>query len=524
MLQSSRLLSSTKHIPTRRARSLAGAVFVCLLAVAAPLFVLGGQAGAAKPKKESKRPNIVMVMTDDQAKSTMLPEVMPNLTSKLMAEGTTFSDFTVTTPLCCPSRATYMTGQYGHNNNVLRNFYPDLQDKRNVLPSWLRQRGYSTAHVGKFLNSYEEGDLGPAAVAPGWDLWFTQLEKRRYYDWKASKNGKVVHYGTDDNDHATTVTSKFAVDWTKRLVKKKDPFYMQVDYYAPHTAPGRDTRCSAAPVPEAEDEGRFASTPLPQPPSFNQADVSQMPTFIRDKPPLTDEEIDRITQHYRCALESLYGVDRGIGEIYDAVAEAGELNKTIFVFTSDNGYFYGEHRISKGKPYPYAENIKMPLTMRVPPRYRDEAPLVRTSDAPTANIDLAPTLLELADAEPCIRKTKCRVMDGRSLMPLIEGTDGFPTTRGIALERYSCDFRGIVLGGQIYVSYSKEDTTGCQPDEAEMYDLGADPFQLDDLLPTVEGSPNDAIRIKLARKMRRLGECAGIRGRDPKPDSGLYCE
>ncbi len=102
-------MTSPKRIPTRRARRLGGAVAVCLLAIAAPLVLLGGQAGAAKPKpkRESKRPNIVMVMTDDQAKSTISPEVMPNLTSKLMAQGTTFSDFTVTTPLCCPSRAAY---------------------------------------------------------------------------------------------------------------------------------------------------------------------------------------------------------------------------------------------------------------------------------------------------------------------------------------------------------------------------------------------------------------------------------
>ena len=369
---------SSNHKPASRGRRYGVAAAACLLA-ALTLIAGAAEAGAvgtqqeAKPQREAKRPNIVMIMTDDQAKSTMSPEVMPNLYTKLMAAGTSFSDYTVTTPLCCPSRAAYMTGQYGHNNGILRNFYPDLREKKNVLPTWLQRQGYSTAHVGKFLNGYEEGELGPAAVAPGWDLWFTQLERRKYYDWKASKNGEVVHYGTDDKDQATTVTSKFAVNWTERLVKKKDPFYLQADYYAPHTAPGRDTRCQAAPVPEAEDEGLYDGYPLPHPPSFNQADVSEMPTFIRDKPLLTGDEIAKITQHYRCALEALHGVDRGIGEIYDAVAAAGELNKTIFVFTSDNGYFYGEHRIIKGKPYPYAENINMPLTIRVPPRYRDQA-------------------------------------------------------------------------------------------------------------------------------------------------------
>ena len=251
-----------------------------------------------------------------------------------------------------------------------------------------------------------------------------------------------------------------------------------------------------------------------------------MPSFIRDKPLLTGEEIDTITQHYRCALESLHGVDRGIGEIYDAVADAGELNNTIFVFTSDNGYFYGEHRIVKGKPYPYAENINMPLTIRVPPRYRDGAAADPTSDAPVANIDLAPTLLELADGKPCTAaRATAGCMDGRSLMPADRRhAASSPTVAGIGLERYSCDFRGVRYGTSIYVSYSMEDTTGCEPGEAEMYDLGSDPFQLNDLLPTTEGTPNDELRIKLARQdapARRLR-------RNPRPRPGArlghFCE
>lgn len=497
--------------------------FCLFAAIVVPIAISSGRAGAAKPNKMAQ-PNIVMIMTDDQSKSELSPEVMPNLYSKLISAGTSFSNYTVTTPLCCPSRAAYLTGQYGHNNGVLRNFYPDLQKKKNLLPAWLQHAGYQTAHVGKFLNAYEQGDLGPAAVAPGWDRWFTQLEPRKYYNWKASKNGKVVHYGTDDKDQVTTVTTKYAVDWTESMVKKKAPFYMQVDYYAPHGAPGRDTRCDSASVPEPEDEHRFDSYPLPQPPSFNQADVSQMPSFVSNLPLLDQSKIANITQHYRCALESLYGVDRGIGEIYDAIGAAGELNNTVFLFTSDNGYFFGEHRIAKGKPYPYEENINMPMTVVVPPAYRDRAPLVSTSDASVANIDLAPTLLQLADANPCIHKDRCRVMDGRSLMPLMDGSGGFPASRAVGLERYSCDFRGVRWEQKIYISYSLEGTSGCQPGEAEMYDVGADPYQLNDLLPTTPGTFNDDLRLKLTRKMRHLSDCSGIRGRDPKPASGHYCQ
>jgi arylsulfatase A-like enzyme len=502
----------------------------CACALAALILVTAANAPAADrelPAGAGKLPNIVVVVTDDQARATMSPEVMPNLYSKLIANGTTFGDYVIPTPLCCPSRAAYLTGQYGHNNGVLRNFYPDLRQKRNVLPSWLRERGYKTAHVGKFLNKYELEDKA-RTVAPGWDLWMTQLEKRKYYDWKASKNGHVVRFGSADHDNVTTVTSRYATRWASKLVRRKRPFFLQVDYYAPHTAPGRegDDTCRAAPKPEPEDVGRFATAPLPDPPSFNQEDVSEMPSFIRDRPKLTAEEIDKITAHYRCSLEALYGVDRGIGEIYDTVADAGELNRTVFVFTSDNGYFFGEHRIAKGKPFPYEENIHMPLTIRVPPRLRDGAPLVPTSDAPVANIDLAPTLLELADSDPCVgRRNICRTLDGRSLMPLIDGRGRFPDPRGIALERSSCDFRGVRWDRNVYIAWSALGTTGCVPGEAEMYDLRTDPFQLNDLLPTAAGSPHDELRRKLARKMRRLGTCAGIRGRDPRPLPGFhFCE
>jgi arylsulfatase A-like enzyme len=265
--------------------------------------------------------------------------------------------------------------------------------------------------------------------------------------------------------------------------------------------------------------------PLPKPPSFNQDDVSEMPSFIRNKPKLTADDIAKTTEHYRCSIESLYGVDRGIGPIWDAIGAQGELNRTVFVFTSDNGYFFGEHRIPKGKPYPYEENIRTPLTVRVPPRYRDGAALVPTSNAPVANIDVAPTLLELAGAEPCVRADRCRTLDGRSLMPLIDGKGRFPETRGIALERSSCDFRGVRWDEKLYISYSVAGTSGCVPGEAEMYDVRADPFQLHDLLPTASGSPNDELRRKLARKMRRLGTCTGIRGRDPRPPPGYhFCE
>ncbi len=292
----------------------------------------------------------------------MSREVMPNLYSKLIAAGTSFSDYVVTTPLCCPSRAAYLTGQYGHNNGVLRNFYPDLRNKRSVLPTWLQRSGYKTAHVGKFLNKYELED-SPRTVAPGWDLWMTQLEKRKYYDWKASKNGKLVRFGTDDRDHVTTVTSKYATRWASRLAAKEKPFYLQVDYFAPHTGPGRDDTCKSAPKPEPEDVGRFGDVPLPQPPSFNQEDVSEMPV-VHPRPPEADRRGDR-QDHRALPLRDRVAVRgrprRSARSTTRSAtpASCGGPSSSSPPTTATSTASTGS---PKGKPFPYEENIHMPLT------------------------------------------------------------------------------------------------------------------------------------------------------------------
>jgi arylsulfatase A-like enzyme len=482
-----------------------------------------GKKGGKKKPQRMEQPNIVMVQTDDQSPRTILPESMPNLFNRLRARGTTFTDYIVTTPLCCPSRASILTGQYGHNNGVLRNFYPDLKQEANVLPSWLQRAGYNTAHVGKFLNSYEANSGGPAAVAPGWDLWFTTLEKRRYYNWKASKNGRVRHYGNGDKDHVTSVTTGFATRWAKRLARKKDPFYMQVDYYAPHTSTGRDTRCSTAAVPEPEDEGRFATYPTPRPPSYNEEDVSDKPAPTKDRTVITPEEELNIERRFRCTLEAVYGVDRGLGEIMDVLKQKKELDDTVIVFASDNGFFYGEHRIAKGKPSPYEENLRMPMTMYVPPKFRDRAELVPATNAPTANIDIAPTFLDLADADPCRTKRICRTMDGRSLMPLLDGTGGWPNPRAIGIELGACDYRGVRYERDVFFQYATEQADGtCSATTGlEMYDLDADPDQLLNLAPDGD---YDEMQSRLSGLAERIATCSGIQGRDPEPITGSYCE
>ncbi len=503
------------------------------------LFALLHSAGGSEPAAASKtgkgtrglpQPNIVMILTDDQPAGTVTPEAMPNLHQLIIDPGSSFSDYIVTTPLCCPSRASVLSGAYGHNNGVLRNDYANLIGKKNVLPVWLQRAGYNTAHLGKWLNEYEDYADKPQDVAPGWDLWFTQLESRRYYDYKASKNGKKLYYGERDKDHVTDVTSKFARRWTQKLAAKDDPFYMQLDYYAPHGAAGRPPNiCPAAPVPSPQDEGAFSSTPILQPPNFNEADVSDKPPFIQALPSLTPEEIDKVERRYRCTIESMLGVDRGIAQVYNKIEKAGELDQTIFIFASDNGYYFGEHRIPKGKLYPYEENLRMPLSILIPEAYRKGAPVQSEIDDPAANIDLAPTMLDLAGADPCRGTRRCRTMDGRSLVPILDGTGGVPNNRAFLVELQDCQYRGVRFDHQIYFEYGASagknpDTDRCEPSAIEHYDIDADPYQLENLFPSPRRTPEAKFARQAQKRMSKLSHCAGIEGRDPEPASGEYCE
>jgi arylsulfatase A-like enzyme len=219
------------------------------------------------------------------------------------------------------------------------------------------------------------------------------------------------------------------------------------------------------------------------------------------------------------------------------LARAGELENTIVIFISDNGFFYGEHRLAREKIRPYEEALHVPFAIRVPPGVLG-APTVPSVDELVGNIDLVPTILELAGAGPCLAPDRCRVMDGRSLVPLLLGQGGWPQDRGLAVEfstgdekfntSSSCAYQGIRTPGFLYVQHTSVPSPPegvCVPaDEREYYDLAADPFQLQNLYPSDPNSLLGAIEGPLAARAAQLAGCAGIEGRDPAPASGSYCE
>jgi N-acetylglucosamine-6-sulfatase len=507
-------------------------------------LAIGGSASAgpdaAAAASRYERPNIVLIQADDQTLGQFKRKVMPRTKRYLVRPGTTFTNYVVTTAECCPSRASLLTGQYDHNNGVTSNGvgYPALIGKQNVLPVWLRRSGYRTMHVGaKYLNFYRE--FAGTKVAPGWSDWFTVLTHTAYYDYVASVNGDRRQYGDRPSDYVTRVLQKRAVSLIRKHAPNRRPFYLQLDEGAPHVTRKGDPHgdCDLKAVPDPRDENAFDGASLPHPPSFNEQDMSDKPAFLRGKPSLKETVQDRLVAKWRCALESLVGVDRSVAKVYHAVKQAGELNRTIFIYISDNGLFYGQHRLGKGKVFPYEEAIHMPLVMRLPARYRDGAPRRKRVSKPVANIDLAPTILDLAHAKPC-GWDKCRTMDGRSLMPLLTGRGQWPADRAL-LNEYrnrqvthyaTCEFAGIRTARELYVEHYRvaDRSTGkcVRTLQEERYDLERDPYELDSLCHggTPESCPHDENQVELEARLQRLRRCAGIEGRDQRVDGRPFCE
>ncbi len=517
---------------------------VSLLAAAA-LGLSASGAGTARadvPRGSGGPPNIILIQADDQTLSQFTSKVMPRTTHLLASGGTSFSQYSAATAQCCPSRASLITGQYAHNDGVSSNGvgYPGLIDKDNVLPVWLQQAGYLTMHVGKFMNRYEYFAHPASVVPPGWDQWYSLLGGTHYYDYDLYENGGVVHRGSkrgaNSNEVATNKALQLIRDWASKAV----PIYLQLDLPAPHVAAQGDPfgKCGRAAIPAARDEGSFADARTPRPPSFNEDDMRDKPAFLSAAPKLGGAQKSKVRRRWRCALASLKGVDRAVGQVHNAIQRAGLLSRTVFLYVSDNGQFYGEHRIAKGKVLPYQEAVHLPLVIKSPRRYLNGKRPPGHVRKPVANIDLAPTILSFADAEPCPPSGPCRTMDGRSLKPLLKGSRKWPRHRGL-LNEYSspnpgnyatCRFAGILTRETIYVQHSQvvDPTTGqCVPsDEVERYDLGLDPFELHNMCfaGDLDNCPQDRVQSDLESRLSRLRDCAGVRGRDERVGGRAFCE
>jgi N-acetylglucosamine-6-sulfatase len=531
-------------MPARSHRRIALGALGLLAATAAALPAAHAESASAAHRGGLTPPNIVVIQADDETYAQLNQEVMPNTERLLVKNGTTFTNYIATTAQCCPSRASFFTGQYAHNHGVTSNRvgYPGLIDKGNVLPVWLKRAGYNTIHVGKFMNGYDHFAKPESSVAPGWDDWHSVLsEGAQYYGYDYFVNGRVVRYGRAPKDNVTTVLNRDAVRMVDRYAPERKPFYLQLDERSPHVTHQFDPHgsCGKAAIPEPKDEHRFKGK-LPKPPSFNEKDMSDKPAFLRAKPRLDQKQRNKLHKRWNCSLDSVAGVDRGVKKVFNAVQRAGEIRRTVFVFVSDNGFFFGEHRLGTGKVFPYEEALHLPLVIRVPRRYRDGAGRVEATAEPTANIDLAPTITQLAGASPCTPATGCRTMDGRSLVPLLDGTGPWPANRGLlteysepGLSRHStCQFSGIRQDQQLYVEHYRvvaPGGTGCvdqRPPQVERYDLNTDPYELNNMCfgGVLANCPTTPEQLLLKQGLARLKNCAGIQGRDQQVGRRPFCE
>jgi len=433
----------------------------------------------------SEKPNVVVILADDLDKQLLASHLddYPNIRA-LAADGVTFENAFVTNSLCCPSRATMLTGLYPHNHGVMHNNPPDggapafRSLEPDALPVWFDNAGYETGYVGKYLNYYD-GTYVPS----GWDEW-----KGRVVGLPYVGKDQVEGFGMDGkNAEGKTHTEVFSEEAgsfvRQRAGSSAPPFFLFVSPYAPHD-PG---------VHADSFDTHFSGAKLPRPPSFNEQDVSDKPAWIRNDPRLTREKVAEAQRLYRNRLRSMKDVDSMVGKLVGTLRETGELDNTYVVFASDNGYHAGQHRLlMPPKRLAYEEDIRVPLIVRGP-----GVPDGATRSGTVLNNDLAPTLAGWAGATPLLPQ------DGRSLGPLLGETPPARWRTALLVEGAPHErigrpaYQAVRTRNYLYVSYANG--------EKELYNLERDPFELASYYP----SAGDALKDRLQGRLSSLARCSG---------------
>lgn len=498
------------------ARSAAFGLLLALLAAVA----LGRASAAptARAAADAARPNVVVIQTDDQSMNTFRASFrdpydrtrrsMPKTLDLIGARGIEFTNYYVSHPLCSPSRATLLSGQYAHTSGLKKNSGAEggWEGWRNLpilgenLAVALGRSGYRTAHIGKFTNGYYGTDVDPVdrTVPPGWSNWFTPAYSSTLYYYGTLLNvdgearGPFGVNGYDRNGVGTDPpectaanlldpvpgvvcnhsTDMFSRDAVEEIQKPSDqPFYIQVDYNTPHG----DHRSPIGPEPLARHYDSALKTKMPRMAGYNETDNSDKPSFLRDIPPMTRQEIEGIDTRWQKEVEALRGVDDGVGAIVEALKRAGKLNNTYIFFVSDNGMFDGQHRMSSAKFLPHEPSTHVPLLVRGP----GIKPGTRTSEL-VANVDLAPTILSLTGAKlpggydgrslrPFWKNTKKRTLRPVVLESYVGPNEG-PVDAGTSAPAPPRNFTGIRVGRYKYVEYANG--------ERELYDMRKDRAEL----------------------------------------------
>jgi arylsulfatase A-like enzyme len=424
----------------------------------------------------AERPNIVFVLTDDL--STDLVKYMPQVQA-LQARGLTFEDYFVSDSLCCPSRASALTGNFPHDTGVFSNVGPDggfhlfydRGEEQSTFNVALQLAGYRTALMGKYLNGYMEGAAQspvPASyVPPGWDQWDVAGWGYPEYGYQLNENGTTHYYGHRRQDYLTDVLARHGVDFIKASAAAGRPFFLELATFAPHRPY----------TPAPRDANLFPGLKAPRPASFDVLPTSP-PRWLAGHPPLTARRLRRINRVFRLRVQAVQAVDDMLGKIEAALAARHLLRDTYIVFSSDNGLHTGEYRLMPGKLTAYDTDIRVPLVITGP-----RVPAGKTTLAMAENVDLAKTFTAMGGTT--------MLGDGHSLMGLLEGQQPADWRNAILVEHHGPDARTADPDAQTRTSGNPTTYEAMRTDrflyveyadgEREFYDLNHDPAELHNL-------------------------------------------
>jgi len=467
-------------VPVRRAAlglaalAALGALAAATAGTGAPAASSGSPAGptptASAPAvpPPTGRPNIVFVLTDDL--STDLVPYLPHVLG-MQRDGVTFPNAFVTDSLCCPSRSSIFTGLYPHDSRVFTNTGPGggeatfrrVSDEAKSFAPALQQAGYRTALMGKYLNGYQ-----PASrrVPPGWTEWDVAGNGYPEFDYALTHGRAVRHFGSAPGDYLTDVLARRADAFVTDSARAGTPFFLEVATFAPHQPF----------VPAPRDAESFPAVRAPRTPDFDAAN-SRPPSWLAHHRALSAAEVAHLDADYRLRVQSVQAVDRLLAGVLDTLAREHVAGNTYVVFSSDNGFHMGQHRLTEGKLTAFDTDIHVPLVAT--------GPGIRAGSVAadlTANVDLAPTFEQLAGLAPTA------TVDGRSLVPLLRGERPEDWRTAVLVEHHGPDFaaadpdaprpgsgdpstyEAVRTADSLYVSYTR---TG----EREFYDLTADPYE-----------------------------------------------
>jgi len=492
-------------LPSRRPRRAKLVPLILAALILSPTTLTSTSTTSQAAVAPDTRPNVVLITTDDMTRTDL--RWMPKTRALLAARGVDFVNFISPHPLCCPARAEMITGQYAQNNGVHSNGgkyggLPSLRNPNNTLTTWLHDAGYRTGLSGKYLNGYNPTTIG---IPSGWDFWDAFAGNGAgYYGFTMYDNGTRVTYPEDG-----IYSSDLIADDTESMIRDfnhpdRQPFFIWSSYFAPHgLCSGVEAGCAMPPAPARRHRDAYpdAENPAADKPSFNEPDVSDKPAMIRYRDPESRAEMQHL---FLRRIRALQAVDEGVAQTIAALRDTGELDNTLILFTSDNGYLLGEHRYH-GKVVPYEEALRVPLLMRGPGLPVD---VDRSTGATT--VDLAPTIVAMTGVDAG------RVMDGRNLLPYTkDGSLTHSPTSLIQAGPKASDpdplpwmYRGVRTPRYTFVRWTEDGFV-------ELYDRANDPFQLHNV---ANWAKYLEVRQALADQTRDLTDCSGAECRRWFPD------